>query len=147
MILTKGYPDFIYTDRTMQQLKNSGNMRLVRSKAAADGIMDYDSKVRDIVNIDQPSLQAVFEKYIRFWNELIDEEAIENDKLRLTIYDMEKGDKNYLLKSDKASLGNLNNTIREFKFVTEQLVQAKEIKLKETATQLIILLKKEYHLE
>jgi hypothetical protein len=146
MSLTQGFPDFIYTDRTMQQLKNSGDMRLIRSKAAANGIMDYDSKIRDIINIDQPSLQTVFEKYLRFWNELIDVEAIENDKRILTIYEMEENGKNYLLKMDKASLGNLNNTIREFKLVTKELVQAKEKKLKERAIQLIELLKKEYHL-
>ena len=75
-----GFPDFIYTDMTMQQLKNSGDMRLIRNKIAANGIMNYDSRVRDIITIDQPSLSLVFEKYIRFWNELIDLEAIATDK-------------------------------------------------------------------
>ena len=142
-----GFPDFIYTDRTMQQLKNSGDMRLIKNKVAAQGIMNYDSKVRDIITIDQPSLQLVLEKYIRFWNELIDLEAIENDKAILSISAIEKNDKNYLLKSDKASLGNLNNTVREFRFVAESIVKPKEIILNDEASQLILLLKKEYHLE
>src|SRR6476659_7660879 len=44
--LSRHFPDFIYTDRTIQQLKNSGGMRLLRNKAVAASIVDYDSKVR-----------------------------------------------------------------------------------------------------
>lgn len=43
-----GYPDFIYTDRTIQQLKNSGGMRLIRNAAAADSIIAYDASARQI---------------------------------------------------------------------------------------------------
>ncbi len=42
---TFAYPDFIYTDRTMQQLKNSGGLRLI-AKAASDSIIAYDAEVR-----------------------------------------------------------------------------------------------------
>ena len=45
------------------------------------------------------------------------------------------------MKIDKALLGNLNNTVREFKLVAEAPVQAKKVKLKEKAIQLIRLLK------
>ena len=44
--ISRHFPDFIYTDRTIQQLKNSGGMRLLRNKAVSDSIVDYDSKVR-----------------------------------------------------------------------------------------------------
>jgi hypothetical protein len=40
------YPDFIYTDRTIQQLKNSGGMRLIANKAVSDSIIAYDAAVR-----------------------------------------------------------------------------------------------------
>lgn len=147
LVAARGFPDFIYTDRTMQQLKNSGNMRLIRNKPAADAIMEYDSRVRDIINIDQPGLLRVFEKYMLFLNELVNFEAIEKDKTKLTISEMAKKGQTYLLKSDKASLGNFNNTIREFRLVAEDLVQTKEIKLKEKAIGLINLLQKEYDLK
>ena len=39
------YPDFIYTDRTIQQLKNSGGMRLIANKAVSDSITSYDAAV------------------------------------------------------------------------------------------------------
>jgi hypothetical protein len=40
------YPDFIYTDRTIQQLKNSGGMRLIANKGVSDSITAYDAAVR-----------------------------------------------------------------------------------------------------
>lgn len=40
------YPDFIYSDRTIQQLKNSGGMRLIANTAASDSITSYDAAVR-----------------------------------------------------------------------------------------------------
>jgi hypothetical protein len=40
------YPDFIYSDRTIQQLKNSGGMRLIDNKAVSDSITSYDAAVR-----------------------------------------------------------------------------------------------------
>ena len=46
--VSRHFPDFIYTDRTIQQLKNSGGMRLLRNKAVSDSIVEYDSKVRTV---------------------------------------------------------------------------------------------------
>ena len=42
-----GFPDFISNDRTIQQLKNSGGLRLIRNKAVSDSIMKYDQVIRD----------------------------------------------------------------------------------------------------
>ena len=42
-----GFPDFISNDRTIQQLKNSGGLRLIRNKAVSDRIMEYDHLIRN----------------------------------------------------------------------------------------------------
>ena len=42
-----GFADFISNDRTIQQLKNSGGLRLIRNKAVSDRIMRYDQVIRD----------------------------------------------------------------------------------------------------
>jgi len=42
------YPDFIYTDRTIQQLKNSGGLRLITNKELSDSITAYDASVKQI---------------------------------------------------------------------------------------------------
>jgi len=59
---------------------------------------------------------------------------------------LEAGNKNYLLKTDKAILGKWNNQIREFKVIGE-MVRISEEKLRKKAFELIRLLKKEYYLK
>ena len=38
---------FVSNDRTIQQLKNSGELRLIRNKAVSDRIMKYDQTVKN----------------------------------------------------------------------------------------------------
>lgn len=40
------FTDFVYTDRTIQQLKTAGGLRLIEDKSAADSIISYDALVR-----------------------------------------------------------------------------------------------------
>ena len=40
------------TDRTMQQLKNAGNMRLIRNWNVSNAITDYDSKTKFMAELD-----------------------------------------------------------------------------------------------
>ncbi|HEY4964773.1 MAG TPA: hypothetical protein VII28_00160 [Puia sp.] len=46
-----GLPDFISNDRTIQQLKNSGGLRLIRNKAVSDRIMEYDHLIRNFIGL------------------------------------------------------------------------------------------------
>ena len=43
-----GFADFFYTDRTLQQLKNSGGLRLIRNTKASSGIIEYDAAIKDL---------------------------------------------------------------------------------------------------
>jgi hypothetical protein len=43
---------FLYSDRTIQQLKNSGGMRLIRNQVASDQIMKYDQLVRSMQHFE-----------------------------------------------------------------------------------------------
>ena len=143
--LPKGFPDFVKADRTMQQLKNSGGMRLVKNKKAADGITDYDLKCRNL-DIDVNSLIGVHERYYISYSELIDHMALDADKKMMNPKELESGRKNYLLKSDKPSLGKFYNQIKLLKELAG-FVKSQEEKLLDKAVNLIELLKKEYHLE
>lgn len=57
-LTTNGFPDFVQNDRTIQQLKNSGALRLIRKKAASNAIMEYDQVVR-LLYISQDNLNFV----------------------------------------------------------------------------------------
>jgi len=140
------FPDFTYTDRTMQQLKNSGSMRYIVNKKVSNGILDYDIKVKHLLTSYIPDLTFYYENSNQMWFEVVDIEAFETDSKTMSISEMEKGTKNYLLKDDKATLGKFNNIIRNFKNVTTTVKDTeKEVLIK--ATGLITLLKKEYDLK
>jgi hypothetical protein len=40
------YPDFVYTDRTISQLKNSGGLRLITNRRVSDSIIAYDASIK-----------------------------------------------------------------------------------------------------
>lgn len=69
------FPDFIYTDRTIQQLKNSGAMLLIKNTAVSDSIMDYDSKVKTVFiaqsQLNTLALTIAAEKERLFQNRLL----------------------------------------------------------------------------
>jgi len=42
------YVPFLYNDRTIQQLKNNGGLRLIRNKNVSDSIIEYDRQLRNL---------------------------------------------------------------------------------------------------
>ena len=48
-VWTNLYYKAVFTDRTIAQLKNSGNFRLIRNTAVSDGIIAYDGSVKNFV--------------------------------------------------------------------------------------------------
>lgn len=53
-----GFPDFVQNDRTIQQLKSSGALRIIRNRAVSDRIMEYDQAVRQIA-VTQNNMNTV----------------------------------------------------------------------------------------
>ena len=50
------FPDLIYTDRTLQQLKNAGGLRLLKP-VDADSILNYDNLLREYAKAETTSQQ------------------------------------------------------------------------------------------
>ena len=50
------FPDIIYTDRTLMQLKNAGGLRLLK-KADADSILIYDNELREYTIYENTGVQ------------------------------------------------------------------------------------------
>lgn len=53
---TDGFADLIYTDRTLQQLKNAGGLRLLEERDA-DSIIRYDAFLRYVLKVESTSMQ------------------------------------------------------------------------------------------
>ena len=139
----RGFPDFIYSNITILQLINSSGLNLIKSNKVKDEIIRYDSNVKDL-NIDIASLDERYTLIRDLIYEIIDKEDFENDRRSMSIIEIEKKGKNYLLINDIAKLGKLNNVIRDYKNVIG-LVVKKEKQLKQKAINLIFMLKKEYN--
>jgi hypothetical protein len=52
------FPDLIYTDRTLQQLKNAGGLRLIPA-VDADSIIEYDKLLREYQKYETTSYQEI----------------------------------------------------------------------------------------
>lgn len=140
-----GYKDFFPTDRTLEQLKSSGNMRLIRSKTAADGIMFYDAKLKEH-DKSLKTLDDVFFKFYDLNSQIQDNASLETDKKTMSIAALEKGSKNYLLVSDKATLGMYYNRLKSYRLLRQIVIRRMDT-VSQSAVNLIELLKKEYHIE
>ena len=121
-------------------------MRFIINKDALNGIIDYDLTVKQLLESYVPDLSFYYYNSNQMWFEIMDLEGHETDLKKMSLEEMEKGNKNYLLKNDKATLGKFNNIIRNFKSVST-LVKEKEIELLKNAESLIALLQKEYKIK
>jgi len=138
--------EFKYHDRTIQQLKSSGSLRLIRNKKVADSIVIYDNEViKEILNqqerennvrleIYYTSIGKVLDGYV--WNEMVDDKGIIS---RYT------GDLPHLDAIPK----DINEFVIKVSYIkTSYRLTCKSIETAITvANELIALFKKEYHLK
>ncbi len=69
-LMTIGFPDFVQNDRTIQQLKSSGSLRIIRKKNVSDKIMEYDQAVR-LMAVTQNNMNATASN-ITLFNQIFD---------------------------------------------------------------------------
>ena len=141
----EGYPDFIYSDKTIQQLKSAGNMRLIQNKIASDSIIVYDSNIRDFL-IDIDMTLSIFKKNIFNLYKTIDLQKQTFDLKTHSKYELEKSGVKYLLVNDELKLAQFRNIIYLFQDACRYNVM-REKKIKAHAVRVIDILKKEYHLD
>jgi hypothetical protein len=142
-----GFPDFYQSDRTIQQLKNSGGMRLIINKKAALGIVNYDEEVKD-VDLELTSLSNAQDRYIEevlnVWsmNKMFSDAGVSSwaKNRDISIH------KNYWIKTDPLTFEHLFNRLSEY---NEAAVRMNRIfkNLRTKAVALMELLKKEYDLK
>jgi len=135
---------FIYNDRTMEQLKSSGGLRLIRNRNAADSIIIYDARVRALEKLEERELQFIdlcLPSCYEIFNGLVYDNMITNETVIL------KPDANpALLNTTVQALPEFNLTLHNVKFVN-RLNRKNAIELLRQAIQLLNTLKKEYKME
>ena len=141
-----GYPDFYYSDRTIQQLKNAGGMRLIKNETAANGIIQYDAVIKDLVYEEtfiSKGQQQYFEEVLKVWSvgKMYKDAGITswNNNKNMTVT------KNHWITADPVAFELLFNKLAEF--YDGMIRHRKDFsELKTKAARLITLLKQEYHL-
>jgi hypothetical protein len=143
--------EIIYTplEPTLQQLKGSGNLRLIRNKLVLDSILIYDSKIGGAF-LSQNNYVVEFNKRLIAYqekvfddinfNSFLNDQFYENENPDITAYDVE------LFTRDKEKRMEMSNLYIDAKatdvFYTRTLYTRKA-----EAEGLLALLKKEYHLK
>lgn len=131
---SQGFSDFIYTDRTIQQLKYAGGLRLIQDNEIADSIIKYDAYVRAL-QIHQQVLENMQQIAINAHNSMIGFIQLQN------LTDLEVKSNLFLLTTDKRELNKYFNEIATFKKgCLGQLSRLKKIKA--MATRLLIFIRK-----
>lgn len=142
-----GFSDFQYTDRTIDQLKNSGGMRLIRKQEVSDSIIFYNDDVRDYL-LEQESLGKIFEKVGTELYQLYNFRFLRQEMMK----NHQDPEKNIIIKSsdlllthDKQKIEGFYNLLDVYMGTLEGKLQA-VVLLKEKATRLIQIIKSKYKL-
>jgi len=137
---------FSPNDRTIQQLKNSGALRLIRNISASDSIMSYDQQLRYLMTLseDERSIRDNFRELV---GNIFDGKILYSqiDTLDFTNYNRPAGNP-VLFMQDGASLNKVISSVQYLKTVIRG-VRVRQERTYLKASYLISFLKKEYHLE
>ena len=137
-----GFPSFFYSDRTIQQLKNSGGMRLIKNNMAAGGIMEYDAAIRRYEN-NAAYVQRYWEGLTEHRLNIIDRQSLDNLNSNSTDA---KTEHNYLITSDTGMLRKFKNLISELQLYHRNTIRDNN-RLTEKAADLMRTLRTQYHLK
>ena len=147
------YYKAVYSDRTIEQLKNSGNFRLIKNAAVSDSIIQYDGYVRNFVIAMQDEAilnqwqkvdncgagifkSVVFREWMSEWI----------NGIPLNKRDVQLPSAPYFLSTDKKQVETYINLLNEYAVVNSWFIQNVQLAIKR-AKDLDSLIKKEYHLK
>jgi hypothetical protein len=108
-----GFEDFHPTDRTIQQLKSAGNMRLIRNMAASDSVMEYDAAVQDVL-IETASLGIRYEHISNSIIEIFDYQKMNKLFRTKGRSEFKASKENFLLTNESSILGKFYNEIDRY---------------------------------
>jgi hypothetical protein len=146
------YPNFVQNDRTIQQLKSSGNLRLIRNKHVSDSIMEYDRQLRWLFEAQEKVKLYIFQNQqyaFRLFSTRSFGEKIAADSLAEKIWmgdSIHFGEPVPLLNSSPAFIDEVYGFRLEFSDYMTDLYW-NQIASYERGKRLIDFLIKEYHLK
>ena len=134
---------FFPVDGTMQQLKNAGNLRLIRKSNVSDSILAYDVASRSYIWLNQEE-EKIIDTYRSVAEGIFDGRVL--NAMRDADNNVCRMDSNPPLKQDADALFRLNYRIHMLT-VYNRTLRRDTRNLLRRATSLLELLQKEYHLK
>lgn len=143
------YKKWTYSDRTIDQLKNSGNFRLIKNKAVSEGISQYDGFIRNYINDMQNSLILEHWKGINEAGNDIFKSSVFRKYFKsgkFTYRPIELPNTPYFLTNDKIILEKFINKLDQYAVYLEWFMMNIDRALEQNK-ELGSLIRKEYHLD
>jgi len=135
---------FTYNDRTIQQLKNGGNMRLIRKSRVTDAVVLYDAAVREMYTTQEREndymLLSLPHIYRIFDGQVMDRMLDSTGAIHEPSYDVK------LLPGAQTSLNDFNGVLHSLKGSNIVLMNKVRTMIAE-GEKLLSTLEKEYHLK
>jgi len=137
---------FATNDRTVQQLKNSGALRLIRNLKASDSIMFYDQQMHylNTLSEDERSIRDNFRDLVGI---VFDGNILYSqiDSIEFATYNRPPGNPSLFIK-DPESINKVISSAQYLKTVIRG-VRVRQERSKTIAEHLLLFLKEEYHIK
>jgi len=141
----------VYSDRTIMQLKNSGNFRLIRNTSVSDAIIQYDGYVRNfVISMQDEGLLEQWKKIDNYSAEIFKSSVfrawMETWMKSGSVPPIQLPTAPYFLSTDKKQIDNYINLLDKYAVFNSWFIQNVQSAIKQ-AKDLELLIKKEYHLK
>ena len=141
--LMKG-TSFYQNSGTIEQLKNSGGLRLITKRIVVDSIQGYDQQMRRLVIRDKYETDESI-KHIDLLQKLFEGEILTKIYVD-TMFFKKPAEINTFIPLNNAYLSEYLNNLRAFRFLMFEDIKLRA-RIASRAANLILLIKKEYHLQ
>jgi hypothetical protein len=135
---------FVNNDRTIQELKNSGNFRLISKQQVSDTIMYYNQLVR-IFELYYAREEVFTENYIAILSDYFDSRVF-NEMANDSSFQNRPSGNPRLLNTESLHLHKLLMAIHFFKVINTAII-GRQKRLKSQAESLLQFIQKEYQLK
>jgi hypothetical protein len=137
--ITDSYESFLRNDRTIEQLKTAGGMRMIRKDTVSDGIMDYDNFIISEIDWNNRTEATRIDYYKQLRFQLFDAQSL---------FHISRGDTatSNLLPATAGTINLVAGAVFQVKRISETNRQSGEL-ARERAAKLIELIEKNYHIK
>jgi hypothetical protein len=144
----RGYDNFEYHDRTIEQLKNGGNFRLIRKKGVANAIIDYDALVKSQLRDIEVQSNTIWQELNFLQNKLFSSRGYRyrNNIEQLDSINKSSPDMFQIRKGKEDELFEYYNHLEYYRVMNRYRINANKLILKK-ADSLLIQINTAYHLK